>query len=340
MDYGKICGHEPIIDHLQIAVCTNNVNHAYIFHGVDGSGKRMIANAFSKHLLCESGTDKDKQLVACNQCKSCKQVESNNHPDIIYVTHEKASIGVEDIRVQLNNDVTIKPYSSKYKVYIIDEAEKMTEGAQNALLKTIEEPPQYAVILLLVNNIMSLLPTILSRCIQLNLRPISNVKMEQLLMEQYHIPDYLAKMSASFAGGIVGRAIDFATSESFRRIKSEVIYHLSHIKEQQMHELIDQVKAIAKEKENLDYYLDLMIVWYRDVLVYKATKEQSAIMFKEEYQTLKKCSDELSYEQVDCNLKAIETAKKRLKANVNFDIAIEMMLLTIKENGNDKCNRC
>ena len=147
-EYNKILGHENIISQLKNAIKSDKVSHAYIFNGEDGSGKNMLANAFAEALLCEKG-----ELEGCGECHFCKQTVSGNNPDFVRVSHEKpASIGVDDVREQLVEDVYIKPYNGKYKVYIIDEAEKMTVQAQNAILKTIEEPPAYSVIIFLTNN--------------------------------------------------------------------------------------------------------------------------------------------------------------------------------------------
>ena len=166
--FTNIIGHQQIIEHLQNAISSDKVSHAYILNGPEQSGKMLLANSFAMALQCEHhGTE------ACMECHSCKQALSGNQPDIIYLHHEKpATISVEDIRTQVNNDIAIKPYASPYKIYIINEAEKMTQQAQNALLKTIEEPPAYAVILLLTTNSDSFLPTILSRCIILNLKSV------------------------------------------------------------------------------------------------------------------------------------------------------------------------
>ena len=139
--FSEILGHEQIIEHLQNAIKLQKVSHAYILDGEEGAGKNMLARAFAQTLQCERGGTEP-----CGECHSCKQAMSGNQPDIITVTHEKpASIGVEDIRGQLCGDIQIKPYSSPYKIYIVDEAEKMTVQAQNALLKAIEEPPAYGV---------------------------------------------------------------------------------------------------------------------------------------------------------------------------------------------------
>ena len=133
----------------------------------------MIAKAVAKALLCEH---KD----GCGECAACKQVDSLNHPDVIYITHEKYEIRVDDIRKGINETIDIKPYSGDYKIYIIDDADRMNAGAQNALLKTLEEPPAYAVILLLTNNKDRLLDTILSRCVSMTLGSVRESEIRRL----------------------------------------------------------------------------------------------------------------------------------------------------------------
>lgn len=189
--FENIIGQEQIKAHLQGALESGKVSHAYIINGEKSSGKEFIARIFAMALQCEQG-GKDP----CNECRSCKQALSKNQPDIIYVSHEKPNtISVDDIRAQVNNDVAIKPYSSRYKVYIINEAEKMTPQAQNAILKTLEEPPEYVVILLLVSNVNTLLPTILSRCVLLNMKPVRDSLMKKYLMEELQVPDYKDRKS-------------------------------------------------------------------------------------------------------------------------------------------------
>jgi DNA polymerase III subunit delta' len=337
LDFSHIVGHEQIIEHMINAIGLQKVSHAYIIGGEDGSGKNMLANAFAMALQCEKTGQSPGELknTPCGTCKSCIQAATDNHPDIIRVTHEKASIGIDDIRIQVNNDIQVKPYSSPYKVYIIDEAEKLTEQAQNALLKTIEEPPVYAVIMLLTNNLNSLLPTILSRCVTLKLKAINKETIKEFLMIQYKVPDYQAELSSVFAQGNVGKAIQYASSDEFTEMKNAVLHLLNYIDDMELYEVIDGLKKISEQKERIIDYLDLMILWYRDVLMYKVTKDMNLLTYKNEYLSLKKQASVKSYEGIERIIAAIEKAKVRLNANVNFDIAIELMLFTIKENGND-----
>lgn len=292
------------------------------------SGKKMIADAFSMTLECEK-----KGTEPCMECHSCKQALGKNQPDIIYLQHEKPNtISVDDIRSQINNDIGVKPYSSPYKVYIVDEAEKMNVQAQNALLKTIEEPPAYAVILLLTNNAEIFLPTILSRCVRLSLKAVPDEKIKAYLMENYEVPDYKADVCVAFAQGNVGKAIELAESEDFNEIKNSALQLIKRLDDIELYEMTEAVKQISNYKLQINDYFDLIMIWYRDVLLYKATADVNKLIFKEEVYEIKKEASRSSYGGIENILEALEKAKIRLNANVNFDLVIELLLLTIKEN--------
>lgn len=326
--FKDVVGHKDILKYISSAVENNRVSHAYILNGERGSGKKMLANLFAMTLLCETGDNEP-----CGKCHSCKQAESGNHPDIIRVTHEKPnSISVDDIRTQVNNTVDIKPYQGPYKVYIIPQADMMTPQAQNAILKTIEEPPSYAVFLLLTENAETLLSTINSRCVMLKLRNIKDTLIKKYLMENLEIPDYKADMCTAFAQGNMGRAIMLANSDHFNEIREEAVQLLKHISEMELNEIVAAVKNISVYKLEITDYLDIIMIWYRDVLLYKATKEIDKVVFKDQLQSIKEQARKSSYEGIELILESLEKAKARLKANVNFDLVMELLFLTIKEN--------
>lgn len=325
MKFQDMIGQEQLTGHLQNAIRMGKLSHAYIIQGEEGSGKNMLAGIFSTAIQCE-----EQGIEPCGKCQSCKQAVSGNHPDIRWITHEKASIGVDDIRLQLNNDIMVKPYSRPYKVYIIEEAEKMTEQAQNAMLKTMEEPPEYAVIVLLTVNAKRLLPTILSRCMVLSLRPVAGSAIEKLLVERYGIGPYLAKLSADFADGVPGRAISYASSEAFASQKDEVLRLLKKIGTMHSEELYAQVKQWAGRKQELPELLSVMMRWYRDVLVMKSTKGTGAILFREEENELMQQAEKLDYALLEQKLAAIDRLQQRINANVNFEVSLELFLEEIK----------
>lgn len=327
--FRDIIGQDQIKEHLRNALSSGKISHAYILNGEKSSGKEFIAKVFAMALQCEKDGEEP-----CQECHSCKQALSGNHPDIISVVHEKPNtISVDDIRAQVNNDVGIKPYSGPYKIYIINEAEKMTPQAQNAILKTLEEPPAYAVILLLTSNVDSLLPTILSRCVVLNMKPAPDDLVKKYLMEQMKVPDYKAEICVAFARGNVGKAKALASSEDFENVKAEALSLLKYIRDMELNEIIAAIKKITEYKLEINDYLDICAIWYRDVLLFKATNDANQLIFREEIQTIRRTAQRSSYEGIETVIEALEKAKRRLDANVNFELTMELLMLAIQENG-------
>lgn len=326
--FTDIIGQEQLKEHLQNAIAMNKVSHAYLINGERSSGKEFAAKVFAAALQCEKGGTEP-----CGECHSCIQEKSGNQPDIIFVSHDKPNtIGVEDIRTQINNDIGIKPYSSPRKIYIMNEGEKMTVQAQNALLKTLEEPPEYAVILILTTNVDALLPTILSRCVVLNMKPVPDHKVKKYLMEELQIPDYKANICVAFARGNIGKAKMLASSEEFEKVKEEAVTLVKYINDMDISEVVKAIKKISEYQFDVTDYLDILSVWYRDALLFKATKDANSLIFKNEIQYIRKVADRSTYEGIETIVKALQQAKRRLEANVNFDLTMELLLLTIQEN--------
>lgn len=327
-DFDAIVGHDHIKEHLIRAISMNKVSHAYILNGRQGSGKNMVADAFAKLLQCEQHGTKP-----CNQCRSCIQAESGNQPDIIHITHQKpASIGVEDIREQLIGDIRIRPYSSRYKIYIMDDAELMTQQAQNAVLKTIEEPPEYGIVLLLTENADALLPTILSRCVRLNLNSVEDALLRKHLQDKYGADEYQVRFAAAFAQGCIGRAEDIISSDAFIQMKDNAQSVLKYCSEMSVSEMISAVKHVTDYKQQINDYIDLLALWYRDVLIFKSTSDMNLLIFKDSFVDIQRQASLSSYEGLQHIIDACDKAKKRLRANVNFELTMELLFLTMKEN--------
>ncbi|SFC64352.1 DNA polymerase III subunit [Butyrivibrio sp. YAB3001] len=344
-EFSDIIGQEQIKEHMQNALKTGKISHAYIISGENGSGKEFIAKIFAKTIQCEEKEDRNGFIEACNKCHSCIQAESDNHPDIITITHEKpASIGVNDIRDKLRDDVVIKPYASEHKIYIIPEGEKMTPAAQNALLKTLEEPPSYIVIIILTNNINAFLPTITSRCIHLSIKPVQDDLIRQYLMEECHVVDYKAALCASFAKGNVGKALQLASNEKFEALKNATIELISKLKGLEIHDMMDRVHEILSPDEDdeknskngidisqLEDFLDVLLFLFRDILVYKATNEEEHLIFSDKLSYIKDVTQNCTYDAINRIIGNMEIAKNRISSNVNIDLALELMLIGIKE---------
>lgn len=166
----------------------------------------------------------------------------------------------------------------------------------------------------------------------LKLRNIRNTLIRKYLMEVLEVPDYKADMCTAFAQGNLGRAIMLANSEHFNEIREEAIQLLKYIHEMELSEIVQAVNRITAYKLEITDYLDIIMIWYRDVLLYKATKDMDKVVFKEQISYIKEQAKKSSYEGIETILKALDTAKSRLRANVNFDLVMELLFLTIKEN--------
>ena len=326
--FADIIGNEHIVSHFKKAIESDKISHAYIINGEKGMGKKTMAKAFAMTLLCE-----EKGTEPCMKCHSCVQALTDNNPDIITVSPDKpATLSIDHIRETLINDIDLKPYSYSHKVYIVQNADLMNSSAQNAILKTIEEPPEYAVIILLTINAESLLQTVLSRCVKLDMQPLKKDVVKKYLMEKEKVVDYEADVSAAFAGGNLGKAIEVSGSQDFAGMCDEVIQLLRYIKDMQAYEVVAAVKRASDYKFMFADYIDLMILWFRDVLLYKASKNVDELIFRNEIKTIKDYAANTSYNGIESILKGMDKAKVRLRANVNFDVAIELMFLTIRDN--------
>ncbi|MDD7218607.1 MAG: DNA polymerase III subunit delta' [Clostridia bacterium] len=327
MGFSNIIGHEEIIRHLKNAIQTGKISHSYIFTGEPGSGKKLLAGTFAATLQCEAGGTEP-----CQKCDSCKKAMGKNHPDIIMVGHEKqGTITIDEIRDQVINDVGIRPYYSPHKIYIIADADLMTPQAQNALLKTIEEPPEYVIIMLLTSNADSLLPTIQSRCVRLDLKVVSDGLVKKYLMEHLHIPDYQAEIDASYAQGSIGKAKKAATSQEFVEITNNALRILKNVNSMETYELTDAIKNLSENKESISDYLDIFQFWFRDVLMFKATREVDHLVFKQELNFIREQASQRSYENIEKILDSLQKTKVRLRANVNLELALELLFMTIRE---------
>ncbi|HCJ09490.1 MAG: DNA polymerase III subunit [Lachnospiraceae bacterium] len=327
-NYSDIIGHEDIVKHFKSSIELGKVSHAYILNGEKGSGKKTLAAVVAKSLQCEAG-----EPDPCGTCKSCLQAESGNQPDIIWVNHEKPNvISVDEIRSQILNDISLKPYSSRYKIYIVPDAQLMNQQAQNAILKTLEEPPEYAIIMLLTNNVDKFLPTIISRCIVLNFRPVEPLHMMDYLMTQIGVDEEKARFCTDFAQGNLGKAVRLAISPDYNEIKEDSLRLLRRIQDMDMEDIIQAVRNMGKYKLDITDYIDIMTMWFRDILMVKISNSPNKLIFKDEYSIMRKQASHVSYEGLEEILQALEKLKIRLEANVNFDIAMELMLLTVKEN--------
>ncbi len=328
--FNGIIGNELIKDQLKSAIKTGSIRHSYMLTGDKGMGKKTMAEAFLLELYCQ---EKDESRRPCLSCPECKRILSGNHPDVKYITHEKPGlISVDEVREQLIDTVDIKPYEGDYKVYVMPEADKMTVQAQNAILKTLEEPPEYVIILLLVNDDRKLLDTVKSRVIKENLRPLTDNVIKSHLKDKLHISSDMIDICVAFSKGNLGKAIELCESDSFAEWYQRLMKILKNLRDMDSTELRIQISKLMAECPDLNEALDMLELWYRDLTMYTVTKDINGLVFRGERKALMNAASLSSYDGIQVIMGAIDKCRQRLAANVNQELALELLLLCMKEN--------
>lgn len=323
MDFNQIIGHEKQINSLKNAIDNNSVSHSYLFEGEEGLGKRKVALAFSKTLLC-----KEEKNVPCNTCSSCIKFDKGNHPDFKELSPEKGLINLKQVE-ELISSVSTSPFESKRKIFLINDSDLMNLEGKNKLLKTLEEPPEFMNIILVTSKTNRLLPTIVSRCQGIKFYPVESSRINQLLVKEYSIDEENSKFIAEFTRGSVGKSIELARSEDFFKERDEVIKIIDSILKGDKTKALSSIDFFTSGKENIDEILDIILYWFRDVLVYKELGESSLILNKDKIDILSSQSF-LDLSQINDIIYRIEETKANIKSNVNFGLSIETMLLNIQ----------
>ena len=293
MNYNNILGNEEVKEYLNVQVKNNNVVHSYLFSGIDAIGKKMFAEVFAKNILCYEGNNE-----FC-KCKSCVSFIGENHPDFILINKNSETIKIEQIR-ELTNKIIEKPIVSSKKVYIINDAEKMTKEAQNCLLKTLEEPPEFAVLILITSNENLLLTTVKSRCMKINFHAISNEEMRKYCEENLGYHNIELERIKSFEGSI-GKAIKFIENEAEYKQIEELIEEIS---KNNISTVLSKAK-ILYNKEKVNEYLNYMISY-----LYNKQKKNSNYLHCIEH--VNECINKLKY-------------------NGNLDMNVDMMFIKMWE---------
>lgn len=323
-DFKDIPGQEEMKRQLEMSVRRNHLSHSYLLLGEKGVGKLTMARAFAKRLLCTG-----EGTRPCGRCHSCIQIAADTHPDVVTIQRDKTALGVDAVREQLAQEIRIRPFSGERRIFIVPEAEKMTQQAQNAILKTIEEPPDYAMVLLLAEQEEALLPTIRSRVLRLVFRPVPETEILKRLRAAGAPPER-AEEAARFSRGIYRRAEELVqVEEVYSRYRKtlELLRELPGCNETVFQRTEAEVATLYADPA---VFLEFLRLYYRDVLCCKSGGNSAALIFPREEQTLIRAAKALSYEQLGAILKEIETAEERLRLNVSKELTIELVLLAIR----------
>lgn len=300
MSFEQIIGNDKVKTLLSSCVKTNNVLHSYLFVGQDGIGKFLFAKEFAKMILC---TSSDADLVPCKHCNSCIEFSSDNHPDFMVIQAEDMkSIKIDQIRY-LQEKIAEKPIVSDKKVYIINDADCMTVEAQNCLLKTLEEPPTYAVIILVLSNETKLLNTIKSRCTKISFQALSDDNINQYFANN-NISSALNANTLKVCGGSIGKAI---------KLQDEAINYVA----------IDNIISDISKKDIVD-------IWNNSDILYKSKDSINNLLEYINILLMDKLLINYDIKYIHC-IKIVEQTKKSLDSNANYDMCIDNLLLKMWE---------
>lgn len=333
-------GNEVVKNSLKKYIFTNNIFHSLILQGDKGLGKRTLSKIIAKAILC---MDKNMETMeCCGKCSSCLKFDENNHPDVLYLkldmkknnsekgadTKKAKSIGVDKVKEIVHKNTEIKPYESKNKIFIIENAELMTVQAQNTLLKTIEEPNKYNIFILLAENEKLFLQTILSRCIMLRLRTVERELCEKIIkIKKTHIGEDVATKYAIFSSGNIGKAFDYIEDETYIELRNQIISILKKINQINPADALMLSKELSEYKSNINEVLDIFLSWYRDLLLVKYKKENIFMMDYRELLVTEKSN--YSIKKI-CNvIDEIEKAKMRIKQNGNLQMILDTLFLQL-----------
>lgn len=305
MSFENLIGNQSVKNILNNAISKNLILHSYMFVGNSGIGKSLFAMEFAKMILCQNNDEK------CNDCSSCIKFESGNNPDFFRIDSCGKSIKIEQIR-EMQVKVIEKPIISNKKVYIINDADLMTVEAQNCLLKTLEEPPEYIVIILIVSNENKILNTIKSRCMKINFKQIDDIEIKKYISANFNVSnvdDNILKL----CNGSIGEFISIKDRlEEYSQI-DKIFLNMNN----SINAIMNEAELIYKNKEIITDYLE-----YMSVVLYK------------------KCTENLYSNEIFINcINIIEDTKKRLYNNGNYDMCIDNLLISMWEEFNEKGSR-
>jgi DNA polymerase III subunit delta' len=326
MNFNGIIGQKELISSLVHLVTSDKVGHAYIFTGPAGIGKRTLTEAFASLLLC-AGRESESR---CGKCMPCQLYESSSNPDYKVIQTDNASISIEEIR-GIQSDIIVRPVYSPKKVYLIMDADKMTVQAQNCLLKTLEEPPGYAVILLTASHCDALLETILSRVSRYSLKKNTPQEVCQALEREYGSHLQGMDFVVSYADGVIGTALQLAGSEEFAVLREKILDILIKLPRNKLLYIFEAYDFFEAGKDQVSDILNMMLTFYRDLLLAKRSRNEKILINSDKKDIILNNVSHFSVQKLMKNIETVEETHKMIRQNANFQLAIEVMLMKLQE---------
>ena len=335
MPFRDLVNQDHAVMLLRTAIRSARVSHAYLFVGPPGVGRFDTALAFAQLLNCERGAEGD----ACGECRVCKLIATGQHPDVRVVDLDRGllldpedttrtGIGIKQV-LALRREVVYPPYEGRWKVYIFASADKMTTEAANSLLKVLEEPPPRVVIILIAESTVPLLPTVVSRCQLVRFTLIPTPTIERALVDRFGVPKGRARFIATLAGGQLGHAVMWATSEDALQRRERMLDLIDRLERADALERLDAAEELAKEKDELPELLDIALFWFRDLLVWQQTGSEEQLINLDRKDRIAELAAGLPPAVLNARIDAVAEAKDALRRNVHPRLILETLFLRL-----------
>jgi DNA polymerase-3 subunit delta' len=316
---------------LKHSLKAGNLAHAYLFVGAPHIGKMTLALDLARALNCQGSEP------PCGECQSCKRITDGKHADIRIIslnstrdsgdTKARVEISIDDIR-ELQHNASLPPFEGKHKVFIIDGAEYLSTEAANCLLKTIEEPPPQVIILLLTAEEPKLLPTVVSRCQRVELKPMASGEIEKMLMESYGIEGDKARLLARLSNGCFGWALTVSVDESFLEQRHQRLTEMFSLLTASWEERFNYAAKLANERKSSEETIKLWLDWWRDVMLTKCGCQQ-AVTNIDYMPVLEQWDEILTLPEVRDFIDSLQKALEQIDINANLRLVFEIVMLNI-----------
>lgn len=304
-------GHEALINNFKQRCLKNTLSHAHLIAGEDGVGKGKLANILAKFIL---NGDLDREYV-----------------DIINYSSEKSSFGVDDVR-DIIEEVYKKPFEKDKKVIIIHEGNKLTIQAQNALLKTIEEPPKGVYIIILCESLELILDTIKSRCEIYKLKPLTKSELyEYIKIKKFNYDENEIKSAIAFSEGVPGRIDRYFNDDKLRELRNNIVILIKNLNKNDLEDILQQEESFSNLKNDKEEVLNIFGLVIRDILINKEIENEEFIINSDKLEDIKELTKEMSFKKLNNMIKTIEEARRNIKSNVSWGMTLRVMLMGFME---------
>jgi len=315
----QVVGHKWAVDLLKRSLASERVAHAYLLTGPPQIGKRSLALNFAQALNC---LDQEKP---CGQCLACSKIAHGSHPDVQVIQGEGRTIKIDQMRT-LRHEAALFPLEGRWKVYIIRQMEQATAEAANCLLKTLEEPPSHVILMLTASEAEALLPTIVSRCQVLNLRPLATETVQRSLQERWGVDAKRAQLLARLSGGRLGWAVAAGQDDAILGRREKHLDEMMELMGQGRVERMGYARQLSHNPEAVRELLHLWLSWWRDLLL-TASGSSAGIVNIDRVGTLRVQSQLYSLAQVRDFVNSLRAAAWRLEHNANTRLTLEVLML-------------